>query len=301
MAVEDLRRRVSQLDKAAGKRPARGAKEVVHALDRIEESLAALHLGMRVDPAEVPYPERLRLHRFRVLSQHFEDGVTWQLLRAVGLSTRRFVELGCGPNGGNSGFLARELGFSGLMVDGDEACVAEARALFPAALVTVVRGWITREGVNDLIAGEGFDGEIDLLSIDVDGNDYWIWKAIDVCNPRLVIVESNPLLGPDRTLTIPYDAEFRRSTQTPLHAGHYGASLGALTHLATEKGYRLVTTDQSGVNAYFVRNDLARDIPACEPARAHRIGKPAWVPLTADAPERMASAGLPLVDVTAEP
>jgi len=109
--------------------------------------------------------------------------------------------------------------------------------------------------VNELIASSGFDADLGVLSIDVDGNDYWIFEAITAVRPRLLILEYNALFGAERNISVPYDASFEKFAAH--RSGlYFGASLGALESLARRKGYGLVATENSGVNAFFVRTDL---------------------------------------------
>ena len=236
----------------------------------IRSILRALYL----DVDELPYPQRLTARRFRMSSQNDEDGLTLALITEAGLSARRFVEIGCGKNGGNSGFLAQECGWSGLMIDAHEIRVDYVQRHFGAA-VTARQQWVTRENVGALLAEPGFDHDIDLLSIDIDGNDYWVWEALDAITPGLVIIEFNAMFGPDRAVVVPYDRDFDRHGLAEEHPGwgnyYYGASLRAVTHLANRKGYRLVAVEPRGVNVYFLRRDLAPSIPAVEPADAYRI------------------------------
>jgi len=130
-----------------------------------------------------------------------------------------------------------------------------------APAVKVVEAQVTRENINELITANGFAGDVDLLSIDIDSNDYWVWEQLSVCRPRVVIVEYNPLFGTDRAVTIPYDPHFNRREFEVPRAAYYGASLQALAKLGARKGYRLALLEPRGVNAFFVREDLARDLP----------------------------------------
>jgi hypothetical protein len=139
--------------------------------------------------------------------------------------------------------------------------VAISRARFNAERVKVVQAWVTRETVNDLLEEHDATGEIDLLSIDIDGNDYWLWEAIEVCSPRLVIIECNLHFGPERAVVVPYDPAFDRRRHSPMYCG---ASLAAMVHLGGRKGYRLVAMEPYGPNAYFLRDDVAPAIPAAE-------------------------------------
>jgi hypothetical protein len=244
-----------------------GARGLKGILARIEREVQGTVRRLNLQPDEVPYPERLTIHRFRLLSQNEEDGIILALLREAGFGPRRFVEIGCGSNGGNSGLLAAELGWCGLMLDGNEQKVQEARWRFGAHVV-VKQAWITRENVNDLIAESGLAGEIDLLSIDLDGVDYWIWDAITACSPRLVVVEFNSMFGPSKAVTVPYDPGFDRHQYGRVY---HGASLAAFVALGRRKNYRLVATEPRGVNAFFLRNDLATHIPTCEVERAWHL------------------------------
>ena len=111
------------------------------------------------------------------------------------------LRLDSGLSGGNSGFLARECGWSGLMVDGHAEHMIQVGRRFPT--VTAVASWVTRDNVNQLISQHGFTGEVDLFSLDLDGNDYWIWEAMTACSPRIVILEYNSMLvriGRDESL-----------------------------------------------------------------------------------------------------
>jgi hypothetical protein len=135
--------------------------------------------------------------------------------------------------------------------------------------VTAVCAWITPESVNALLQQHGVAGEVDLLSVDVDGNEAWVWKALDACTGRVVVLEYNSMFGPERAVTIPYDPQFNRREH---RFCYFGASLAALTKLSAAKGYRLVAVEPTGINAFFLRNDVAPEIPAIDPATAYRIG-----------------------------
>jgi hypothetical protein len=126
---------------------------------------------------------------------------------------------------------------------------------------------VTRDNINGLISGAGFDGEIGLLSVDIDGNDYWIWEKISAVNPWVVIVEYNSVLGDLAPLSIPYDAGFSRMAAH--HSGLYwGASSAAFEHLATLRGYNLAGSNRAGNNLFFVRNDVFG--PVAEAIGDHR-------------------------------
>jgi hypothetical protein len=260
-ALADLGRRLARIERQLD-----SVEKIWQRTRHVEPAVQALLRERFLDVESLPYPERLTARRFRISSQNQEDGLTLALLNEVGATCRRFVEIGSGLSGGNSGFLARECGWSGLMVDGHAGHMVQVGRRFPTA--TAVAAWVTRDNINELISGNGCAGDVDLFSLDLDGCDYWIWEAMTACSPRIVILEYNSMFGPDRAVTIPYDPKFDRHQH---HTAYYGASLTALTRLSARKGYRLVAVEPTGVNAFFLRNDLAPHIPACEPARAFRL------------------------------
>jgi hypothetical protein len=120
-----------------------------------------------------------------------------------------------------------------------------------------VQAWITAENIDSLIESNGFLGEIDLLSLDIDGVDYWIWKAIEAVSPRVVIAEVQAIWGSERSVTVPYSPDFRAGFFQGF--GIYsGASLPAFVKLGKHKGYRLVGCQRYGFNAVFLRNDVGQ-------------------------------------------
>ena len=292
--LTDISERLTRLETeqaAMGATVSKVFKRVVH----LEPDLHAVMRTLRLDHTVLPYPQRLMAQRYRLLSQNEEDGITLALLDEIGATNQRFVEIGSGLSGGNSACLASELGWTGLMVDGDPGHMTQVRRRFPG--VTAVAAWITRENINELIADAGLAGEVDLLSIDLDGNDYWVWEALTVCSPRIVVIEYNSTFGGDRAVTIPYDPKFNRHNH---RFCYYGASLAAMARLGEKKGYRLVTTEPTGVNAYFLRNDVGPSIPASTPEAAFRLLRryDVWMKQKQDdVYSYVAQAKLPLIDI----
>jgi hypothetical protein len=280
----------------------RRLKEISDRLSKIEDSIANLEPDIKMLPAivrklyledaDLPYPYDLLAERFGYRSQNEEDGLLLALFKRIGTTDRRCVEIGCGLNGGNSGFLVAECGWSGLMMDADRRKIETIRTRFAGHAVTAVKHRVTREDLNPALANYGFAGELDFLSIDIDGNDYWVWEALTACSPRVVVLEYNWLFGPTRSVTIPYDPQFRLD-QAPTRA-YRGASLSALTQLSLRKGYRLVASER--VNAFFIRNDVAPDIPAIPVSRGYRAPKGMNID---EVFTKIEQAGLKLVDVAA--
>ena len=208
---------------------------------------------------------RLREREFKRFSQHGEDGILLYLFSKIGTTDRQFVEFGIQDGKEcNTANLSISFGWSGLLMDCSEAGVAQAKAYYAeqlgerASAVQIKPAFVTVENINELISEANISGEIDFLSIDIDGTDYWIWKAIDVINPRLVMMEYNATFGPDLSVTVPYEPLFNAKEK---HESRYyhGASLVALTQLAREKGYDLVGCDSQGVNAFYVRSDIPHE------------------------------------------
>lgn len=215
---------------------------------------------------DVPAAHALAGKRFRLRSQNEEDGVILALLKAGGLKTRRFVEIGSGSTGGNSAILAAEFGWSGLMVDASRKAIEQAKTTFGSNPgVKAVRAFVSPDNINSLVTEHGFAGEVDLLSIDIDSIDYWILEALTACAPRVLVMEYNALFGPTRALTLP---NAPKPDDAP--KGYSGASLAALEKLAGRKGYRLVLCEEAGINAFFLRKDIAPDIPGLTSEQAWR-------------------------------
>ena len=281
--------------------PAETLQEISARLDRLERVVTDLKQNIDLIPAIVrklyldgmvlPAPYDLLSERFGYLSQNEEDGLLLALFKRIGATNHRFVEIGCGMNGGNSGFFAQECGWSGLMVDAKTASIEKVQVRFKGHQVRVLKQRVTREGVNAMLEKFGFTGELDLLSIDIDGMDYWLWEAVSTCSPRVVAIEYNWLFGAEHAVTIPYASDFDLSAIG--NRGYRGASLAALAHLGRTKGYRLVATER--VNAFFLRNDLAPDIREIDVARGYRA--PLNITRAKDVFHKIAKAGLPLVDV----
>lgn len=216
---------------------------------------------------EVPLPAFSEIG-FRVYSQHDEDGILLYIFSLIATTNKRLVDIGCsGVRDSNSANLITNHGWTGLLIDGDERAVRAGREFYAECPDTrewppvLVSAFVTAENVNDLIRDHGFAGELDLLSIDLDGVDYWVWKAIDCVAPRVVVVEYQCILGPDRSLTVPYRPNFKHSDYPANRRSrdYVGASLRAFSKLARERGYRLVGCNRYCFNAFFVRSGLGEE------------------------------------------
>ncbi|MGO9433965.1 MAG: hypothetical protein ACLPH3_11125 [Terracidiphilus sp.] len=215
-------------------------------------------------------PKSLVKHGFKVYSQTDEDGIIQEIFRRIGIAKATFVEFGCGNGVENNTVYLLMQGWSGLWMDGDplniEAIAKPFEPFLKGGTLRLKNAMITRENINDLLAQE--PKEVDLLSIDIDMNDYWVWGAIECIQPRVVVIEYNASLRPPGALVVPYHPD-RRWTGT----NFFGASLSALEKLGAAKGYALVGCGLTGVNAFFVRHDLLAE-KFVEPYTAERHYQP---------------------------
>ncbi len=245
---------------------------------------------------------------FRVFSQFGGDGIIQWIIRQMPATQRTFVELGAGDyRESNTRFLVQNDAWEGLVVDAGSAHVEFLNTPWMRWRHRVYgrSAFITVDNVNRIITQGGFDGDLGLLSIDLDGNDYWILQSIDVVAPKILVIEYNSLFGPTHTVVVPYSADFVCSVAHPSQL-YFGASLAAIARLAERMGYQLVGSDSAGVNAFFVRRDVGAKLPALAVEEAwapsqHRMptDPDAWLPPESlqDARLRLI-AELPLHDVT---
>lgn len=238
----------------------RGTKALPPLPPEDEASLLDFQLCSEAAPIEAPLRNLYDLERFESqrFSQGGEDGVLQALFDRIGVTNRYLVEIGCGDGAQCNGAALIQDGWRGLMVDG---LVPPSQTSLP-----IHQEWVSAETIVPLLEKYGVPERFDLLSIDIDGNDYWVWKAIPH-RPRVVVIEYNGNLPPNPPLTIPYDPNFQWRG-----GDHYGASLGALARLGREKGYRLVYCTQAGVNAFFVD---ARLLPPGEQLEVEELYRPA--------------------------
>jgi len=198
---------------------------------------------------------------FKVFSQWGEDGIIDWLIERAGIPARlhTFVEFGVETYlEANTRFLIENRNWRGLIMDGYPLLSKALREDHHSYRydLTTKSAFITRENINDLISEAGFAGEIGLLSIDVDGNDYWIWEALDAVRPVICICEYNTVFGDLHPVSIPYDPKFSCGQSQPSRL-YFGASIAAFSSLATRKGYKFLGTTLAGNDAFFIREDYA--------------------------------------------
>ena len=202
--------------------------------------------------------------------QFGEDGIIQWLVRHVDVPDRTFVEFGVESYRESNTRLLVELDdWRGLAIDAGDAHkeFLERSEIAWRHTVVAKSAFLTVENLNEVIGGAGFQGDIGLVSIDVDGIDYWLLDALTVVSPRILVVEYNSLFGATAHVTVPYAADFHR-TRAHFSTIYFGASISAMASLAAKKGYALVGSNRSGTNAFFVRRDVLGALPEVAPANA---------------------------------
>lgn len=217
--------------------------------------LARRYAEVSAEPGERPPTLSLNAFELRVLSQNGEDGVLAEIFRRIGAPARFFVEFGVeSGREGTCVYLADIAEWNGLFIEAAPVCFRELEHKYAAtARVRTSQAMVTPGNVEELFNRADVPTEPDVISIDIDGGDYWVWEAIVNYRPRVVVIEYNAVIDPRRRLVQPRDLGGWDGTD------FFGASVAALQALGESKGYRLVHTELAGLNAFFVREDLVGD------------------------------------------
>ena len=225
--------------------------------------------GLRAPDFDAPF----NMHEFSCYSQNGEDGLILYLLARVGVESHFVVEIGTEDGREcNSANLILNYGWHGCLIEAAEHWADKARDYFKtchaADRVKIINTRAEPESINSVLTRSGVPEHIDVLSIDIDSYDYWLWQALEVVTPRIAVIEYNASFGPDRSITIPYP----QTTPAQSNPMYHGVSLTALQKLGERKGYVLAGCDDRGINSFFVRRDLAgaAGIKPVAPARAFR-------------------------------
>ncbi|MBT8045672.1 MAG: hypothetical protein KJN67_00770 [Pontiella sp.] len=200
-------------------------------------------------------PLSLIPHGRKVYSQNEEDGIIIEIFNRIGTTNKTFVEFGSGDGLENNTYALLFQDWNGLWIDGSPKNIRKIREGLPTTIdsgqLEVVESFITKDNINDLISPHIQEKEIDLLSVDIDGNDYFVWDAITCIEPRVLIMEYNARFVPPIRYCMAYDPKHMWN-----YTDHGGVSLKFIEEKAAAKGYSLVGCSLSGANAFFVRNDL---------------------------------------------
>jgi hypothetical protein len=230
-----------------------------HRAEAIYALLAKMYRDPLLAAEKSNDPKTLTSHGYTAYSQADEDGILEEIFRRIGLTNRQFLEFGCGNGLENNSTYLLFAGWRGVWMDGDPKEIGNVekhfRSYIQSGQLKVKRAFITTDNINDLIREVAPDiQELDLLSIDINGNDYWIWQALTGLRPRVVVIEYNATFRPPHKIVQKYN---------PTHnwdgSNYFGASLKALEELGRQKGYILTGCNFAGGNAFFIRDDLVGD------------------------------------------
>jgi hypothetical protein len=203
--------------------------------------------------------KRLLKYEYTVFSQYGEDGIINEIFKRIGTTNKYFVEFGGNDGTYNNSTNLLLNGWTGLWIEADLKMTKAAENTFKkyvdSGRLKIKNGFVTVDNIESIFKEHSVPADFDFLSIDIDGNDYYLWKAVKLFKPRVLIIEYNASLGPDNAFVVPYNKKSVWDGKT----NAYGASLKALEKLAMEKEYSLAACSSTGTNAFFVRNDLVKD------------------------------------------
>ena len=224
----------------------------------VQLSLAQLGLQYKAAAANGRYID-IADTGFSIFSSLEEDGLLFYIISCLGIKNGRFVDIGSNDCiNSNCANLAFNMGWSGLFIDGDERNIRVGKKLYAAHRLTqpyqnkFITAMVTPANINELLEQQGVTGEIEFLTIDIDGDDYWIWRAIETISPKIVMIENHVEFGLN-DVVVPLDAPKQLRQQ---HCHYHGASPIAMCKLAARKNYRLIGANRLGFNSVFLRNDI---------------------------------------------
>ena len=204
---------------------------------------------------------KLSDYEWKIFSQWGEDGIIDFLVSEVSIVNKTFIEFGVENfSESNCRYLLMKSDWNGFVIDSSQKNIKKLKNsyYFWKYDLQALVAFIDINNINELLIKSGFERDLGILSIDIDGNDYHILNKIDCFDPRIIICEFNPLFGNDRKITVPYDPKFYR-TKKHYSNLYWGASINALRSLLTKQDYTLVGTGMQGGNAYFIKNSLMTD------------------------------------------
>jgi hypothetical protein len=202
--------------------------------------------------------DNISSYEFSVFSQWGDDGIIDYLINNLDIKNKSFIEFGVQDyTECNTKFLLMNKNWRGLIIDESQDFIDKIKKsdLYWRYDLTAIRSFITKKNINNIFKENNFIGPIGILSIDIDGNDYWIWDSINCIDPDIVIIEYNSRLGLEKAVTIPYKEDFERRK---FHYSniYYGASLKALINLGKRKNYIFIGCNSAGNNAYFIKSSV---------------------------------------------
>lgn len=226
-------------------------------IETINDVLIEDHLQRRLN-FDSTIQNELNHFEFKSYSQNGEDGLIKEIFERIGTTNKFFVEFGVQDGLETNSTLLILKGWNGVWIEADQEFYSKIQKNFEkeltAGFLKVTNAFVNSENIETLLEESKVPFDFDLLSIDIDSNDYWVWKAINKFRPRVVIIEYNAFFPPDVEWVMKYDPNKMWDSSIV-----FGASIKSLTKLAESKGYTLVASSYAGVNAFFVRNDLVQE------------------------------------------
>ena len=237
-------------------------KKINYAKDWLREhfeSIELLQAKLLLEHRMVHPPKNIHDAEFKVFSQWGEDGIIQWIISKLPSPKPIFIEFGVEDYlESNTRFLLLNNNWKGMILDGSKTkmeCV-KSKNFYWRHDLQAISVFVDKDNIEQIFEANGFVGEIGVLSIDIDGNDYWVWEAVSVVEPQIVICEYNSIFGADKAVTVPYNENFQR-TEAHYSNLYYGASLPALEILGKRKGYSLIGSNSAGNNAFFVKDEYS--------------------------------------------
>ena len=237
--------------------------------------IAQLHAYLQglLDAPRNADERRLLKSGYRVYSQADEDGILHEIFRRIGEGQRTFLELGVGNGLENNTLFLLIQGWNGIWIEGSDRKAAASKKNLAVQIaegrLQIEQNFITAPTIDQKIASLTAGRDVDLLSIDLDGNDYYVLDAIRSISPRVIVAEYNSKFPPD----VPWIIEYNESHRWD-GTDYFGASLKSLELLLSKRGYALVGCNIVGTNAFFVRTDLVNESRFCAPFTAENHYEP---------------------------
>ena len=225
---------------------------LIYDIDNIKQSLGRIELRQNIDSNTKLNDD---FSEFKVYSQSGEDGIIQNLISKINIKNKIFIEFGVENYlESNTRFLLLNNYWSGLVIDGSKENINFIKndPIYWRTNLKASCRFINKDNINEIISSSGVKGNIGLLSIDIDGNDYWVYKSIKVVDPEILVLEYNSFFGKDSNVTVPYEKNFIRD-KAHYSKIYYGASISALVNLAKSRGFILVAVNNSGNNLFFVK------------------------------------------------
>lgn len=191
---------------------------------------------------------------YSVFSQFGDDGILSYLVNILNLSKKKFIEIGTEEyEECNTRLLLEKFNMSGLIIEGNKRHTSKIKKkeLMWKYDLRLVEEFVKKDNIQNILLDNNYTKDIAVLSIDIDGNDYWIWEAVDL-EPDIVVIEYNSIFGSKEECSTIYRDDFTRSSEH-LSNKLYGSSIQALIKLAQRKNYFFLGTNLNGNNAYFLQ------------------------------------------------